>query len=162
MTRDEEDILDDIETLLKAQLNTNIAAIEAAKVIAGKGITGGLASIEATSYYRQSWDDRILNTSPSIYYGIEDVGSKGVGPGTVRQVKVFVEAVVVDSNNDGFANSRVLRYARAIREVFEQNYAMFAEGKTIIETVRPTSFKLGLDSSEELKVGGVSLTTVLA
>lgn len=160
---DAEDLLDDIEETLKAQLPAKIAAIEAEKVAKGKGITGGLATVESTSYYRQTWNNAILNVSPAIFYGIEDTGSEGLGPVTKQQFKFFVEVVVTDGGNDSFGVSRILRYSRAIKEVMEANFDRISNGnRWKVETVRPVAFKMNQDSSEETKVGGVSIITAIA
>lgn len=160
MTYDIEQLLEDIETLLKATLNNKIAAIEAEKIALGKGI--GLLPVNDAAYHQQTWSDKILNRSPAIFYGLEDTQSVGSNSATLDIYKIFVEVVVSDSGMDNFTKNRVHRYSRALKEVFQENFDQFPCTKTNIETVRPISFKIDIDSSEEIKVGGVSITTVLA
>lgn len=160
---DVENLLSDIKSLLIANLNTAIAAVEAEKISQGLPATG-LKPVDATNgYFEQSWSDKILNITPAIFYGIEQIQAVGAGPATAQIYKVFVEVVLVDSGMDVLGKNRIHRYSRAIRDVFEANYDKIPSASKIkIETVTPASFKLDLNSSEVMKVGGVSLTTALA
>jgi hypothetical protein len=167
---DTEDLLTNVLAIMTANLNTKIAAIEAEKVARGFVATG-LLPVDATigadgtpnGYFEQTWSDKILNINPAIFYGIENIQAQGAGPATMERYTVFVEVVLVDSGMDALTKNRIHRYARALKEVFEENYDKLNSAAQIkIETVRPVSFKLDLNSSEEIKVGGISLTTSLA
>lgn len=159
---DVEDLLDGILQIMTDYLNTQIAAVEADKVAKGKGITGGLTSIATGSYYRQNWTDKIFNTAPSIFYGIEDTNTVSMQGVAAVTYKVFVEAIMIDSGNDNFGVSRSFRYARALKEIFEEKFAQFSDmGRIKIETIQPVSFKLDSNTSEEAKVSGVSLTVTI-
>lgn len=163
MTFDLEDLLDNIEAIIKANLPAKLEAIEAEKTLKDKAMVGGLPAPEDSAYYRQTWSDSILNHDPAIFYGIENVAAEGIGPATLERVQVFVEVIKVDSGMDTQTSNRILRYSRALKEILQENYAPAVEmGRIKIETVRPVSFKLEMDSSEEIKVGGVSLTVALA
>lgn len=163
MKYDAENLLSDIKTILKANLNTAITTVENEKVAQGLPATGLLPVDTNVGYFEQNWSDAILNVSPAIFYGIEDVRAEGAGPTTMQTYKVFVEIVVTDRQEDKLMNARIHRYSRAIKDVLEANYDKIpSSAKTKIETVRPVSFKLDLNSSEEIRVGGVSLTTALA
>lgn len=163
---DSEDMLDDI---LKAMvqdgaLNARIAAVEAEKVAKGKGLDPTLKPILDTSYHLQSWSDKILNSSPAIFYGIESVATNDGGPGAAAETPtVFIEVVMVDSGMTNDAAKRILRYTRAIKDLFSEFFEQTPNSARIkIETVRPQSFKLDYDSSEEIKVGGISVVIPLA
>ncbi len=160
---DAEDMLDGILQIMTDGLNARIAAIEAEKVAAGKGLTPTLAAIPTDGYYLQSWSEKILMTNPSIFYGIEEVTTIDGGFGAAKKYKLFAEIVLVDSGMTADADKRILRYTRALEEIFTEAFKNTAEvGRAIIETVRPASFKLDLDSSEEMKVGGIAITLSLA
>lgn len=160
---DSENLMYDIKALLVAQLNTKIAAIEAEKIAAGFPTTG-LAAIDTTNgYFEQSFSDEILNINPALFYGIEEVKADGIGPATVERFKIWVEIILIDGGMDQLTKNRVHRYARALKEVFEENWdtALTNASKIKIETVRPLSFKLDLNSSEMVKVCGLSIITAL-
>ncbi len=159
---DIENLLEDVKAILVANLNTKVAAIESEKEAAGKQAVTML-SVASGNYYEQNWSDKILNTNPSIFYGVEQVQATGAGPATAQAIKVFVEIICIDKQEDLFMSKRINRYSRAIKEVLESNYDQLSQGNQMhIETVRPVAFRLDMDSSEEVHVGGVSLITAIA
>jgi hypothetical protein len=160
---DTENLLHDVKAILVANLNTAIAAVEAEKIAMGLPATGILPVSTSAGYFEQSWSDDILNITPAIFFGVESIGTEGIGEATIRTYKLFVEVVLVDSGMDKLGKNRIHRYARAIEDVMQNNSNKLPSASTIkIETVRPISFKLDLNSSEEIKIGGVSIMTALA
>lgn len=160
---DLEDALDDLLALVQATLPQKLLDIETEKAAKGKALSPTLAPIANGSYYRQSWSEKILNTNPSIFYGIEDVQATDGGGEIAEIAKIFFEIILVDSGQTNDTHSRIARYARALKEIFGENFgAIQSVGRIKIETVRPISFRLELDSSEEIKAGGVSLTIGIA
>lgn len=145
-------------------LNAKIAAIEVEKgaMSPSKALTPTLAPIPASAYFEQTWNDKILNMSPAILYGIEDVTAQDGGGAVAKTYKCFVEIILVDSGQKADAIKRILRYTRALEELFVTNFST-AIGSTIkIDTLRPVAFKLEMAAnSEEIKVGGISLTVTL-
>lgn len=161
MTYDLEQMLDDIEALLKSKLNAKIAAISLEK--SQLGVAVDLPEISEDAYFQQNWSDRILNIAPAIFYGVETIQATGAGKATLELFKIFVEVIIVDSGMDVNSKRRLHRYSRALKEVFQDNFdALPWSNKTNIETVRPISFTLDGNTSEEIKVGGVSIVTALA
>ena len=161
MKYDVEKILDDIESLLKEKLNAQLQSIAAEKDALGK--TVDTPEILETSYFQQTWSDNILNVTPAIFYGVDTIQATGNGPTTLEVFKIFVEVVYIDSGMDTNGKRRLLRYSRAIKEVFEKNFdALPWANKINIETIRPLAFTLDTNTSEEVRVGGVSITTALA
>ncbi len=166
MAFDSEDLLNSILAVMVdgGALNAKIAAIEAEKAAKSpsQALTPTLAAIATTSYYAQTWSNKMLNSSPSIFYGIEDVSVVENAGAVAKTYKVFVEVVLVDSGNTNDAWKRIARYSRAIEELFK---GMFADsvGRSAVkvEQVRPVAFKLALDSDEEIKIGGVSVSVSL-
>lgn len=162
---DGEDLLDSVlQIMIEGDaLNNKIAAIEAEKVLKSKGLTPTLKPIAAGSYHEQTWSDKVLNSTPAIFYGIEDVQSADGGTGAVAKTyKVFIEIILVDNGMQNDTHKRIQRYSRALEELFSSAFAPAISGSNVkIDSVRPISFKLELDSSEEIKVGGISLTITL-
>ena len=165
-----EDLLDDIVALLKEKLPAKIDEIAAIKSENGKEIS--LPQISEEAYFYQNWSDKILNYPVAIFNGVENIQASGSGPATYEAYRIFVEVVVIDGGIEtaeingvktAVGIRKVNRYARAIREVLEDNFASLPwHTKTNIETVRPLSFTIDQNTSEEVKVGGVSITTGLA
>ena len=145
-------------------LNAQITAIEAEKAIRSppQTLTPGLASIPFVNYYKQTWSDKILNTNPSIFYGIEDITTTDGGGAAAKAYKCFVEIILIDNGQTNDTWQRVFRYSRALEEIFEKAFDAAAELGTVhIEQLRPIAAKLDLDSSEEIKVGGISISVTL-
>jgi hypothetical protein len=159
---DTEDLLESILGVMTSGLNTKITEIETEKIAAGKGLTPGLVAIDSDAYYLQTWTDKILNHKVGIFYGIEDVQTLDGGGAAAKTYKIFCEVVLVDNGQTNDTSKRIARYSRALEEIFLKAFAdAVAYGKVKIDSVRPISFKLELDSDEEIKVGGVSLTISL-
>ncbi len=160
--KDGEELVDDIFAILFAQLNDQIAAVETSKIALGKGVTPTLAEIPSDAWYRQSWTNKILNRTPGIFYGIEDVNTQDGGGGSAQTYKVFIEVVAVDNGQSNDVDRRIERYAQAIKKVMERNHRTLSYCSQIkIATVVPFSFKLELDSNDEIKVGGVSVLATI-
>jgi hypothetical protein len=156
---DSESLLDSILDLMTNgnALNNKIAAIEAEKASINKSLTPGLAAIPATGYYEQTWSNKILQTSPGIFYGIEDVQSTSIPTATAKTYIVFVEIVLTDSGQTNDVNRRIARYSRALEELFNEAFMGAGYTKFVVEQVRPISFKLEVDTDDEIKIGGVSI-----
>jgi hypothetical protein len=160
--QDGEDLLDDLYSILSTNLNSQITAVEAAKTALGKAVDPVLAGIASDAWYRQTWNDGILNKKPAIFYGIEDTVSVDGGGATGITYKIFVDVVYADNGMNADADRRISRYARAIKEVLEKNIPTLNYCSRLkIEVVRPQSWKLELDSSEEIKVGGIAMTVTI-
>ena len=163
MTYNIENLLADIKAILVSDLNANIAVVEAEKV--GQGLPAtNLSPVDTTNgYFEQNWSDAMLNINPAIFFGVEEIQAEGAGPVTKEYYKVFIEVVVVDRQTDTLMKNRIHRYAEAIRRTMQNNYDQIPSASKIkIETVRPISFKLDLNTSEEIRVGGVTIITALA
>ena len=158
---DSEDLCDCILQIMTNgdALNNKIAAVDAEKTTVLDPV---LKPIDSAAYYLQAWTNKILNTSPSIFYGIEEVQAADGGGAVAKTYKVFVEVVLVDSGQSNDTDRRIARYSRALEELFSENFGKAIAASTIkVDSVRPISFKLELDSDDEIKVGGVSLTITL-
>ncbi len=161
---DSEDLLDSVLAIMidGSALNNKITAIEAEKIADNNGVTPTLATIVDAAFYPQSWSAKILNHTPAVFYGIEDVTALDGGGAVAKTYKVFVEIVMVDSGQTNDVWRRIARYSRALEEIFVKAYApAMSHGSVKVEQVRPIAFKLALDSDDEVKVGGVSLTVSL-
>lgn len=161
---DAEDMLDSILDIMVSggALNAKINEIEAEKFAKGKGLAPALQTIADDAYYCQTWTSKILNSSPAIFYGIEDVQAAENAGVVAKTYKIFIEVVVVDSGMTNDTYKKIARYSRALEELFGGVFLpQVASGQIKIDSVRPISFKLELDSNEEIKVGGISLTVTL-
>jgi len=161
---DTEDLLASILSIMTTggALNAKITAIEAEKAAKSQTLVPGLSSIGAADYYEQTWSNKILNSPVAIFYGVENVQASDGGGVVAKTYTVFVEVVMTDNGQTNDIHKRIARYSRALEEVFNSAFdSVESYGKVKVDQVRPISFKLELDSDEEIKVGGVSLTITL-
>lgn len=161
---DAEDLLDTVLSIMVdgGALNNKVAAIEAEKAAAGKALTPTLAQFSANAFYQQTWSDKVLNTSPGIFYGIEEVTAQDGGGAVAKLYKIFVEVVLIDSGQTNDSHRRINRYARALEELFSKAFEpALGHGGVKVEQVRPVAFRVSLDSDDEVKVGGISLLVSL-
>lgn len=159
---DLEDALDSIESLLKMHLNTKIAEIENQKAAKGKGVKGGLKPVPNNAYYRQTWNQKILNHPVAIYFGIGGISPLDGGVDVAESLTIFIEVVFVDNGQTNDGDSRVFRYARAIKEVAKDRFGNLGfASRTTIEQVVPTSL-VDVGTSDEVKIGGVQIKTSIA
>lgn len=155
---DLESVLLDTLEILQDNLNDKIADIETEKNAAGQTLSPGLAAIDNGAYHVQSLTYKPVNTAQFVFYGIEKSSPQSSGQVTAELVNVFVTIGVLDNGQTNDAYRRTLRYIRALKEIFEKNFSAFnGASKIKIETLTPVSLKLSEDSSEEYKLGGVSL-----
>lgn len=162
---DSEDLINMVASIMQTggALNAQIAAVDAEKTANGQQITPALAAVDSNAYFPQTWSDKILNYSPAIFYGIEDNKAVDGGGGVTAKIyQCFVELVFTDNGQQTDGWKRIARYSRALEELFQKNFAPVIAASTIsIEQIRPIAFKLQLDSSEEIKVGGISIKMTL-
>lgn len=160
---DEESLLADVKGILVAKLNTKIVAVETEKVAEGFPATS-LAQIDTTNgYLQQNLSAFPLTISPALFFGLDtSEPQNSPGPTTVRKVKVFAEVLVIDTQADKLMATRINRYARSIREVIEENWdALGVPFRMKVDAVQPILFKNEASSSEDVWVGGVTLTVFM-
>jgi hypothetical protein len=153
---DVEVFLSDIETLLKANLNTKLGSIDTEK---NDGIT--LKTIVSDAYFFQELNSKVANYNPFILYGVEGLGTKALEGFAVQEVTVSIVIVVSDDGDDLNIAKRMLRYSRAIQEVFEENFCLTENAvKLVIQNLMPVEFNM-LNSSESYRAVGVNLIACL-
>ncbi len=159
---DIEDLVKDIETLCKAHLNTKVAAVEAEQ--AGKGhAASGILPVPTDGFFTYGWNNYSLNVSPAV--GIFVANSSTIGEPGFSQTTYEIEigVIVSGTQNDKLSIQKMVRYARALKEMFEENWGQINNCATRekIETLGPIDFTLNQDSSDECKIAGVVLKGTL-
>lgn len=162
---DAEDLMDTILSILTTDvgggtlaINQAIANVDTEKT----ALVPVLAPIPADAFYPQTWSDKVLQNNPGVFYGIEDTTSVDGGGVVAKTYNCFVEVVVIDNGQTNDVWRRVTRYSRAIEELFAKAFAPAVQGSHVkIREIRPMAFKTGLNTSEEIKVGGISLDVTL-
>lgn len=154
---DIEAVLGLIETFIKANLNTKLAALDTEK---SDGIT--LATIATDAYFLETLDRGVASHKAFIVYGIEAGEAVGIGPGTSEKWKIFVVLVLSDEGSDTQIVKRLLRYQRGLKEIFETSWASITTAvKFKIASLRAVPIEL-FDSSFPCRAIGIVLETTLA
>lgn len=151
---DMEDFCASIEDLLKSKLNTQIEAIESEKNDDIK-----LKTIPDEAYFFQTLDERTANYNPFILYGIEDIATTPNGPFAVDELSVSV-VVILEDNGIKHPIQRLLRYQRAMKQVFEKYWDQIEATKIEIKSLRPIELQ-ALNSSNPFRAIGLNITAGL-
>lgn len=160
---DLESVVSDVKKLLRAKLNGEITAVEQEKVAAGFD-PSKIMAVADDSYFELAWNDAALNKSPAVGIFLGEHKEKDdAGGGTLLLYTLDIGVVISGTQNDPLSTLKMLRYTRALKAVFKNNWGLLNNAATRekLETIGPVGFTLNVDSSEECKIAGVSLTLTL-
>lgn len=155
MKYDIEQFMTELEQFLKDNLNNKIAAVNAEK---------GDFSIDTISddaYFLQTWNDKIANFNPVVFFGVDSVRSESNGPAVKKIYGVSVIIVFEDSGEDLNTPKKLYRYSRCLEEIFKENWDKMKNSVKIkIESMVPVSFQL-VNSSNFHRAIGITLDFTL-
>lgn len=155
MTKDIEIVLDDLEKFWKANLNTELAAIDAEKApidtAAGRSIT--LKPLDSAAHFQQSLDDRATNFDPFMLLQVGVIESQPIGPASADEVPIGCFIALVDQNTEHLIR-RILRYQRALKTLATKNFAdISGSDKFKVISMVPISFQLQGTSAPHKLIG---------
>lgn len=154
---DIENLLADIQAFLQSNLNAKLSAISAEKA---DGVN--LPLIDSNAYFLQTFNDKNASYDPFVFYGIDKVEGDASGPYASRNYKLNVIIIASDQGQDLSMPKRMLRYSRALDEIFSENWATIgAAVKFRVTSLEPISFTM-MNSSEPYRAIGVTLEAPLA
>lgn len=151
---DEENLLSNLETILKNNLNNKITAINTEK-----NDTITLAQINSDAY-QMDVEDKISNYDPYIIYMITEQTTDKRGPATAENIVINIALIVTDNGSDLSIVKRMLRYRRCLKEVIEDNYRKISLDEMIIESLPVLSFQKS-GSSYSSKIVGINIITTI-
>ena len=163
---DLENLVADVQALLAASLVAKVTAIEAEQVAAGLPAawpSPEAPAIDADAYYSFGWTDESLNKSVGVAVFLAEQTSEGQGPFTLLRYVLDIGVYMSGTNNDPLADRKLLRYSKALKELLEEKWTKInnAASKEKVETVGPIDFKFNVDSSDNCKIAGVTLSCTL-
>lgn len=157
-TYDIESFFNDLETFLVANLNTKLAALDTEK---NDGIS--LTTLASNAYFFSSMGEEVANMNPFVYYDIDSM--KETGSVYAATTKGFIANVIVvlsDEGNDPDIAKKLLRYQRALIELFESNFSNVCPVARIqVSGLQPISFQLRNRPCMDRAIG-VSLEVTIA
>lgn len=155
---DIEDLFADLDAFLKANVNTQIQAIDTEK---GALATGALKTIDSAAFFAQSLNLATAAYDPFLAYGLIDQAEDSIGPATADILPIQVVIVVADAGQDPLILKRMFRYQRALKEIFTANWDKVRPSiKIEIAPVLPVQMT-DIDTSKKFRAVGVQIKTEL-
>lgn len=114
---DIEGLCDDIETLLKANLNTYITALNTEK-----GDSPVLDTIDSDAYFFQTMDGKEAAYSPYVFYGVQDIADGDDVYNVPTHVDITVAIIIADEGQDVDSAKRMFRYLRVLKNLFKEKF----------------------------------------
>ena len=138
---DTEQFLRDLETVMKANLNTKITAINTEKG------DFEIANINDGAWYFQNLNSEVFSYAQFIAWGLgNSPDSQGEqNDNYMERIRVMYEVCLADEGERSSRgiNYKLLRYQRAMKEVVLENFDSYrGHTKTLITSLTPTSFTL--------------------
>ena len=154
---DIEILLSDLRAIALANLNTKLASIDAEK---NDGIT--LKQLDPDKVFFQDLDKSDAAAAPLfLYYGLDDPVTDAIGAHTALQLSIYFILVLQDTAENFTYMTRLLRYMRAMQEIFQENYATIQYVSRIqVSSLSPVSFTV--EGTGTFKATGVKIKAVLA
>lgn len=145
--------------LFKSKLAAKLAEIDADK---DDGITLEVPT-DAQYYDGTDIDEEVINQTPLIRHGIVTTDTNSISAATA-EVNGYLFLILLDGLNEeqGVIRKRLFRYARAFKEIFEENFDAFSFLSNItITTIAPALWREN-ELSPVYKTSGVYIEAALA
>jgi len=153
---DTEQVLKNSIAVVKLVLNTDITTINNEKA------DFTIPSINAAAYYFGQIPKGAFNYNPFVVYGFLDNPSLEATQtdNHIKVIQMYFEVVLVDGGNKDDENIiyRLLRYARALENVFNKNHFKIMEGYGNIQVTNLAPTTLFSLDGKVVRSAGVSVT----
>lgn len=155
---DIECFIDNLEIFLKDNLNDAIQAIDDEKnANRAPENQWETEKVDPEAYVYQSLDNLPVNFDPILFYGVSKVETIGIHGATAK--KYFIEVTVIKTDDESKTIGRkLLRYQRAMNEIFIKNYFTINNVRPKIEIadLQPIHFSVQ-NSSAQFKAIGIEI-----
>ena len=155
----------DLELLLSSlkqvcldDLNAKLSAITTEKADGNE-----MLSVPSDAYFFQVLHKSAVGARPVfMYYGAEDPEANPLGPHTAENYNLFFVVALARTAEEQSFEIRLLRYARALKEIFETAFTQNKiRTKILVTSITPTNFALAGSSGTFVGVG-VKIKAVIA
>jgi hypothetical protein len=154
MAYDLENLMSDIKSIMVDNLNTKINAINTEK-----SDSTTLLTVDNNAYFLQELDSTTINYNPFIFYSCEEIEGTGFGPNTPQEFLINCVLVLADQSAYSDIPSRMFRYLRAMKEIFEENFSIKTNSNFIsINQITPIPLT-GLNDQQEFRATGIQIRT---
>ncbi len=155
---DLEALLADLKSICTTSLNAKLTEITTEKADAV-----AMPEISGDAYFFQRIEKNRAAAFPAfVFYSVEDpTAADGLGPHTLEDYTITFIVVLKDTADGEKFSTRLLRYSRALKELFETaSYGSKLRAKIRVSSVSPQSF--GIDGLAGVFKGvGVQVKTVV-
>lgn len=151
-------LLNDLKAVAVDNLATKLLAIATEK---GDGVVTDPVPTDA--YFFQVLHTNAVGNRPVfLYYGAEDPAANPLGPHTAEDYSIFFVVCLRRSAEGEIFETKLLRYCRALKEIFETAFTQNKiRTKILVTSITPTNF--GLSGQKDHFVGvGVKVRAVIA
>lgn len=156
MKQDPEVFLLAVKQFLVDNLNTEIGNINTEK---NDSIV--LSTISSSAYFIQTLNDTVANYNPHILVGLDDIGSVGIGPGTLKTLTFSVVIILEDRGEDLYIGQRLLRYGRALEDLFNRSFnKILPHASFKVNSLVPIAL-ISVNSNDPYRAVGVQIQTAL-
>ena len=156
MAYDLENLMSDIKSVMIDNLNTKINAINTEK-----SDSTTLLTVDNNAYFLQELDSTTINYNPFIFYSCEEIEGTGFGPNTPQEFLINCVLVLADQSAYSDIPSRMFRYLRAMKEIFEENFSIKTNSNFIsINQITPIPLT-GLNDQQEFRATGIQIRTTI-
>lgn len=146
--------LESFNDRLKAFLVDNMAA-KIAEINTEKGNDPVLIEIPEAQYF-EDFNEKIVNFENFIYYGFLDFEPGLNNGGEVGQpVSMFFTTMITDQDGGVIGRNKILRYTRAMYEIFQENSTSSGSISDLEITIMPPEFVKIRSGSDWYRAGGV-------
>lgn len=157
MKYDLETLLSDIVTILKANLNTKLTAIQTEK---GDGLV--CPAIDSTyGYAQQDLTQAVMNQKAFVLYGVDDIQTTSLAGAAAFVYSISVLVIIADDGNDADIFKKLFRYQRALKEIIETNSGALPPGQMEVSSGTPEKFR-DVNTGSDYRVIGIFLKIALA
>jgi hypothetical protein len=152
MAYDLELLMDDVKSILTSNLNTKISAINTEK-----SDSTTLLTVDNDAYFLQDLDHRSVNYNPFVFYSCEDIEGTGFGPNTPQEFLINIILVLADQSGYTDLATRMFRYSRALKEIFEENFTIKRNANFISINVLAPIPLTTLNEAREFRAVGIQI-----
>lgn len=154
---DIESLLDDIESILKAGLNTKITEINAEVI---DDIV--MKTIDSDAYFLQELNSKTSNWNPIVLYGVSNIDTMSNGQDVMSKVSVEIIIIFEDNGIEKSIPKLAYRYNRALKDVIRDNWSLSTNANKLeMEDLLPIPYTK-LNSSQKARATGIKILTSIA
>lgn len=154
MAYDLENLMSDVKAIMTTHLNNKINDLNSEK---SDSVT--LLTVDSDAYFLQELDSTTINYNPFVFYSCEEIEGSGFGPNTPQEFLINCVLVLADQSAYSDIPTRMFRYLRAFKEIFEENFSIKSNSNFIsINQITPIPLT-DLNQNQEFRATGIQIRT---